>query len=58
MANENEGTSAGVWLIFLAIIAVLCIFYPPILGFVIGFAWWAVPVALIMYVLGHRGRIF
>jgi len=57
MTDENNGTGPKTWLIFLAILALVAICYPPILGFFFGLLIWLVPVAAILYLIGHNGRV-
>jgi hypothetical protein len=57
MANENNGTSPKIWLMFLGVLALVAICYPPILGFFFGLIIWLVPVAAIWYFIGHKGKV-
>jgi hypothetical protein len=47
----------GAWLVLLAIAALICMIYPPFLGVILGTCMWVIPIALLCYLLGHKGPI-
>jgi hypothetical protein len=55
--SEPQGSGGCAWLVFLAVTALICVIYPPFMGWVLGACLWIIPIAFITYVIGHRGPI-
>jgi hypothetical protein len=59
MSELPEGPSSGkAWLGFLLVYAVVCFFYPPMLGVALGIVQVVVPVFILYKVFGGKGGFF